>query len=131
MHWIFYSFVYFFICAVAFAQEYPFVNYTPKDGLANSLVKSAFQDSKGRMFFLTHTGLSVYDGTRFKNYTQSSGLANDIVNDIFEAGQASVLIATNTGVLNTLVHGKTGIYQTSDGFCPVINHFFKSRDNNL
>jgi ligand-binding sensor domain-containing protein len=104
MHRILFSIAYFFICSITFAQEYPFVHYTPKDGLANSRVRSVFQDSKGRMFFLTHTGLSVYDGTRFENYTLSNGLANDIVNDIFEAGLDSFFIATNTGVINTLVH---------------------------
>ena len=59
---------YFFICVNCSAQQYPFVHYTPKDGLVNSRVKKAYQDNKGRMYFLTAGGLSVYDGTRFRNY---------------------------------------------------------------
>ncbi|HKB44022.1 MAG TPA: hypothetical protein VKC90_06525, partial [Chitinophagaceae bacterium] len=60
---------YLFFCANCFAQQYPFVHYTPKDGLVSSRVKKVYQDSKGRMYFLTFGGLSVYDGARFRNYT--------------------------------------------------------------
>lgn len=118
----------FLICVNCFSQQYPFVYYTPKDGLVNSRVRSIKQDSKGRMHFLTYGGLSIYDGTRFINYHQPDGLANELVNDIVEITPDSFLIATNTQKLNTLVHGKIGTYQTSDGFCPVINRFLKSSD---
>jgi ligand-binding sensor domain-containing protein len=59
----------FFIYATCFTQQYPFVHYTPKDGLVSNRVRSIYQDSKGRMYFLTMNGLSVYDGARFINYT--------------------------------------------------------------
>lgn len=119
---------------VCFAQspgphgQYPFVYYSPKDGLVNSHVRKSFQDSKGRMYFLTNNGLSVYDGTRFINYGEEEGLANEVVNDIAEIGTDTLLVATNTSRLNTLVRGKIGDYQTADGFCPVINRFLKSKD---
>ena len=54
----------FVIWVSAVAQQYPFVNYSPKDGLVNGRVRKAYQDSKGRMYFLTFGGLSVYDGTQ-------------------------------------------------------------------
>ena len=66
----------FFICAKNFSQQYPFVHYTPKDGLVNSRVKKAYQDSKCGMYFLTYGGLSVFDGARFRNYTMQQGLAS-------------------------------------------------------
>src|SRR5260221_13913130 len=101
---------YLFFCANCFAQltessgQYPFVHYTPKDGLVNSRVKKAYQDSKGRMYFLTYGGLSVFDGARFRNYTTQNGLANNVVNDILEVGDDSLLVATNSGYhLNVLV----------------------------
>lgn len=127
---------YFFICARCVGQlaessgQYPFVYYTPKDGLVNSRVRSIKQDSKGFMYFLTYGGLSVYDGTKFKNYSYPEGLANELVNDLIEVAPDSFLIATNTSLLNTLVHGKLGIYKTSDNFYPVINRFFKSNEGN-
>src|SRR6185503_2162762 len=77
----------------SFSQEYPFVHYTPKDGLINSRVKSVKQDSKGRMLFVTFGGLSIYDGTRFMNYSQQDGLANDLVNDVIETSPDTLLVA--------------------------------------
>ena len=55
---------YFFICVNCFPQQYPFVHYTPKDGLLSSRVRNIYQDSKGRIYFTTQRGLSVYDGAR-------------------------------------------------------------------
>ena len=66
---------YFFVAiaigtASCFAQQYPFVYYTPKDGLVNSRIRSIKQDSRGRMIFITFGGLSIYDGARFINYNR-------------------------------------------------------------
>src|SRR6476660_635199 len=103
----------FLICIHCFSQQYPFVHYTPKDGLVNSRVKKAYQDSKGRMYFLTYGGLSVYDGIRFRNYTTQNGLASNVLNDILEVGDDSLLIATNSNAhLNVLVKGKISSLHT-------------------
>ena len=112
------------------AQLYPIVYYTPNDGLINSRVRNIKQDSKGRLYFITYGGLSVYDGSRFTNYGQQEGLANELVNDVVEVAPDSLLVATNTQKLNTLVHGKIGSYNTVDNFFPVVNRFFKSEDGN-
>jgi signal transduction histidine kinase len=118
---------YFFVCTNSFAQQYPFVHYTPKDGLVNSRVKKAYQDSKGRMYFLTYGGLSVFDGARFRNYTTQQGLANDLVNDIIEVGDDSLLVANNSSLyLNTLVKGKIGRLKTEGDTLPVINQFYRN-----
>jgi signal transduction histidine kinase/streptogramin lyase len=121
----------FFVCANSFAQQYPFVHYTPKDGLVNSRVKKAYQDSRGRMYFLTYGGLSVYNGIRFKNYSILDGLENNLVNDILEAGNDSLLVATNSGKdLNLLVKGKIRrMYIESN--CPVVNQFYRHEDGNI
>jgi signal transduction histidine kinase len=117
-----------FICTCGSAQQYPFVHYTPKDGLVNSRVRSIWQDSKGKMYFLTFGGLSVYDGARFKNYTLQSGLALELVNDVLEMGDDSIWIACNTNALNYLRGGKIKTFRTADGFCPTINKFIKTSD---
>src|SRR5690242_18271041 len=118
-------------CPAQFTEtrgRYPFVYYTPKDGLVNSRVRSIKQDSKGRMLFITFGGLSIYDGTRFINYSRQDGLAEDLINDVVEVGPDSFLVATNSAKLNTLVRGKIGTYKIADHFYPVINRFFKSND---
>lgn len=117
---------YFFICAVSLAQQYPFVHYTPKDGLVNSRVRKAYQDSKGRMYFMTYGGLSVYDGARFKNYTTQNGLLSDLVNDVLEVGEDSLLVAINTCGLNVLVRGEMKKSTMHSSECHVLNHFVKS-----
>src|SRR6476659_6367282 len=109
---------YFFICVNCFSQQYPFVHYTPKDGLVNSRVKKVFQDSKGRMYFMTFGGISVSDGHRFNNYNDKTGLKTDIVNDLIEMGDDSIWIACNTNALNYLSHGRIQTFKPADGFCP-------------
>ena len=108
------------------AQEYPFIKYTPKDGLINSRIRNVYQDSKGRLFFMTANGLSVYDGARFNNYSIEDGLANPLVNDVIEISPDSLLLATNTVVLNLWVRGKIKKVITADGYCPVINRFYRA-----
>src|SRR5258705_12407812 len=107
------------------AQQYPFVHYTPKDGLVNSRVKKAFQDSKGRMYFLTFGGLSVYDGARFRNYTRQNGLVSDVINDIIEVDPDSILIATNAPGVSALVRGKIITVKTEGKPSPLINQVYR------
>src|SRR6476620_8482982 len=119
-----------FIYSHCFAQQYPFVHYTPKDGLVNSRVRKAYQDSKGRMYFITFGGLSVYDGARFKNYTTQNGLVANLVNDVLEVGEDSLLVAVNTSALNVLVKGQMKKFIIS-GNCPIVNQLLKSNDGNI
>ncbi|HEY6503432.1 MAG TPA: ATP-binding protein [Chitinophagaceae bacterium] len=131
MQRVFFLAAYFFICANAFAQQYPFVQYTPKDGLINSRVRKSYQDSKGRMYFLTYNGLSAYDGVRFKNYTVQNGLASNLVNDILEIGNDSFLVATNTGYLNILANGTMSLLKANGDPTPLANQFYKHSKNEI
>ncbi|PWU04620.1 MAG: hypothetical protein C5B52_01280 [Bacteroidetes bacterium] len=119
------------IAAFGYSQRYPIVHYSPREGLINNRVKGIYQDSKGKLYFGTSSGLSIYDGTRFWNYTHENGLAQDLVNDFLEMGNDSVWIACNTSGLNYITGNKIYTYRTSDGFYPVINKFLKSSDSNL
>jgi len=89
------------------------------------------QDSKGRLYFITYGGLSVFDGARFTNYDLQSGLANNLVNDVIEISPDSILVATNSPMLNTLVRGKIDVFPVVDSFYPVTNTFLKSKDGHL
>ncbi|MBL7739124.1 MAG: hypothetical protein JNK14_07885 [Chitinophagaceae bacterium] len=126
-----------FIVADCMAQpaesdgQYPFVHYTPKDGLVNSRVKKAYQDSKGRMYFLTYGGLSVYDGARFRNYTTQNGLPMNIVNDIMEIGNDSFLVATNSSNINLLVNGRIEVFKPEKKISPLVNHFYRHDDGRI
>ena len=114
-----------------FSQNYPFIKYTPKDGLVSNRVQNFYQDTRGRIFFMTANGLSVFDGARFLNYGVTDGLASPVVNDMLELAPDSFLIATNTHALNVLVRGSMKPLPTANGFCPVINKFYQDKEKRI
>src|SRR6185369_14151351 len=119
---------YIFICANCFAQLYPFVHYTPREGLVNNKAKFIFQDSKGKIYIGTYGGLSIYDGSRFTNFDYNNGLGNSLVNDIVEMGDDSVWIMVNSSTINCVVNGRLKTFIPADGFTPVINKLIKCSD---
>ncbi len=112
------------------SQQYPFVLYTPKDGLVNNRARFITQDSKGLLYISTFGGLSIYDGSRFTNYTTDNGLSTNIINDIVEMGNDSLWIIPNTHKLHCLAKGVIKDIFTSDGFYPVINKMIYGSDGN-
>jgi signal transduction histidine kinase len=117
--------------SVTYGQEYPYIHYTPKDGLVNSRIRNIYQDSRGRLFFMTTNGLSIYDGARFNNYTTETGFPDPIINDAIEVGVDSLLIASNTSRLNAWVRGRIIEIKTTDDYCPVINQFLRTSSGKL
>jgi len=115
----------------ASSQQYPFLTYTTKDGLISNRVRKMYQDSLGRLFFLTYGGLSIYDGERFTNYSTEDGLANELINDVMQMGKDSFWIATNTHAMNCLVHGKIKTIKTANDFYPVVNELYRNKDGKL
>uniref|UniRef100_A0A7V2ZJL8 Histidine kinase domain-containing protein n=1 Tax=Ignavibacterium album TaxID=591197 RepID=A0A7V2ZJL8_9BACT len=78
----------------AFCQKYFFKKYTEADGLVQGTVREIYQDSKGRMWFGTVDGLSIYDGSEFINYQQEDGLTVPIVSGFLEISDGVMLVAT-------------------------------------
>lgn len=122
---------YFLFPALVSSQQYPFITYTTKDGLISNRVRKIYQDSSGRLFFLTYNGLSIYDAKRFTNYSTEDGLATELVNDVVQMGKDSFWIATNDRVMNCLVNGKIKKLVTADGYCPVVNQLHRNKDGKL
>ena len=118
----------FLICANCFAQLYPFVHYTPREGLVNNKAKFMFQDSKGKLYIGTYGGLSIYDGSRFTNFDYNNGLGNTLVNDIVEMGDDSLWILVNSQQINCIVNGRLKTFTPADNFTPVINKLIKCSD---
>src|ERR1700733_2168656 len=122
------------VCALLFfaqpskAQNYCFTFYTPKDGLVNNRSHFISQDSRGRLYIGTFSGLSVYDGTRFINYTAEDGLGSGLVNDVVEMGDDSLWVIPNTRALHCLVHGNLRNLYTADGYYPIINQMIHCSD---
>ena len=66
-------------CVEVFSQHHSYVHYTVKDGLPSSEVYSAFQDSKGYLWFATDAGVSRFNGYEFRNFDASDGLTDNTV----------------------------------------------------
>ncbi|HET6723983.1 MAG TPA: two-component regulator propeller domain-containing protein, partial [Chitinophagaceae bacterium] len=118
----------FFICTISVAQLYPFVHYTPREGLVNNKARFISQDSKGKLYIGTYGGLSIYDGTRFTNFDYNNGLENPLVNDIVEMGDDSVWVIVNTQKIHYVVNGRLKTFTPADSVTPVINKLLKCSD---
>lgn len=66
------------------AQQLPLETYTPANGLVDARVTRMFQDSRGRIFFLTREGFSIFDGQHFDNYGNEGPEQTGIINGIAE-----------------------------------------------
>jgi ligand-binding sensor domain-containing protein/serine phosphatase RsbU (regulator of sigma subunit) len=85
--------------ATVISQQYNFKNYTPKDGLASSIVNGIFQDSKGYIWFATQGGgVSRFNGRTFRNFTKAQGLVANEVNCVSEDQLGNIWIGTLEGV---------------------------------
>jgi ligand-binding sensor domain-containing protein len=76
----------------AFSQDYSYINYDTRDGLAGSLVYDAIQDKEGFMWFATENGLSRFDGKDFKTFTTKDGLPDNEVLKLFVDSKGRVWI---------------------------------------
>ncbi|UEG48986.1 histidine kinase [Ferruginibacter lapsinanis] len=76
------------------AQEYNYVHYDTKNGLAGSHVYSMCQDNDGFIWFGTDYGLSRFDGKNFKTYTVKDGLPDNDVLELFTDTKNRVWIGT-------------------------------------
>lgn len=108
--------------------RYPFVHYTPREGLANNRTRLIYQDSKGKLYIATYGGLSIYDGTRFINYNPRNGLASYLVNDFAEMGDDSIWVIPNANKIQCIVRGKLTDFVPDDKFTPLVNSLIKCSD---
>jgi len=57
-----------------YSQNYLIHHYLEQDGLASSKVSGMAQDHRGRMWFASSGGVSVYDGVEWRNFDEKDGL---------------------------------------------------------
>jgi ligand-binding sensor domain-containing protein len=76
-----------------FAQEYSYVQYNVKDGLAGATVYDLCQDKDGFIWFATDAGVSRFDGTHFRNFTLDDGLPSIEILKIFADSRGRVWMA--------------------------------------
>jgi ligand-binding sensor domain-containing protein/signal transduction histidine kinase len=70
----------------------------PPTGLINGEIYSLFEDSRGRIWIMTHTGLSCRENGKFTNYTTADGLSDDTCFFMLEDHHRNLWIGTGKGV---------------------------------
>jgi hypothetical protein len=68
---------------LVFAQDYNYIHYDTKDGLAGTTVYNLYEDKKGYIWFATDNGVSRFDGKNFTNFTTDDGLPDNEVLNVF------------------------------------------------
>ena len=114
----------------ALSQVYPFTTYTTADGLAQSVVSSFFQDSRGYMWFGTWGGISRYDGRTFWSYRNSSFR----VMSIGEDNKNTLWVGTTTGLARRALGDSSFRWTgTSDGTLPsnYVLTILKDKEGNM
>jgi ligand-binding sensor domain-containing protein/serine phosphatase RsbU (regulator of sigma subunit) len=92
---LFFRVIFFLFSVSIFAQETPMKYYTVKEGLANSLVPSIFQDKQGNMWFPTlGGGVSKFDGSVFKTFGLEQGLTNQMIRAVTEDSSGRILFGS-------------------------------------
>ena len=88
-----------FFLNISMAQQYNFKNYTPKNGLASSIVINIYQDNSGYLWFATQGGgVSRFNGKEFNNFTTKDGLIANDITCISEDKLGNIWIGTTDGV---------------------------------
>ena len=90
-------------------QQLPLETYTPANGLVDARVTKMFQDQKGRIYFLTREGFSIFDGQRFENYGATDNKRTEIFSDITEYKDGRVKIFSFDGNIYTVFNNKVTI----------------------
>ncbi len=83
-----------FLSKILFAQEYPVLNYTIKEGLVQMQVTCVFKDSRGIVWIGTKGGLSRYNGEKFVNYTFKNGLQANYISAISEDSKGNIWLVS-------------------------------------
>jgi ligand-binding sensor domain-containing protein len=85
-------------CVDASAQRYSFLQYSLKEGLTQSQVRSLYQDRRGFIWVGTLGGVSRFDGREFVSYNRQDGLLNNQVSALTELSSGTMLIGSSGSV---------------------------------
>lgn len=83
---------------VAMAGRLSVKGYTVADGLVDDDVIKIVPDSRGFLWFCSSSGVSRFDGYRFRNYTQEQGLPARAVLTMLETADGDYLFGTTNGL---------------------------------
>jgi two-component sensor histidine kinase/ligand-binding sensor domain-containing protein len=83
-------------------QSFFIRTYDEQDGLISSTVNGVAQDSLGRMWFATRSGISVYDGAGWTSYNRETGLPAQAIDRIRADARGGIWAVGNNPRLQLL-----------------------------
>lgn len=92
-----------------------YTNYTIENGLINNGVRTVFIDSRAQVWFGTKTGISKFDGRRFKSFSSKEGLINNNIKFIGEDTEGNIWFGTDGKGILKLAGEAFVTYTTNDG----------------
>lgn len=103
------------VSLTASSQQYTFIEYSLKEGLQQSQVRSLFQDSRGFVWVGTLGGISRFDGRNFINFNRSNGLLNNQISAIIELTDGSI-VAGSSGSISIIRGEKVESFKFESDF---------------
>jgi ligand-binding sensor domain-containing protein/signal transduction histidine kinase len=100
---------------LTFLKEGVARTYTVADGLGADVVRSLFQDSRGRVWAGTNGGLSLLENGRFRSWNAGNGFTSNVVRAIREDRQGVLWIGTNGDGLFRMEDGRFTRFTRQDG----------------
>jgi ligand-binding sensor domain-containing protein/anti-sigma regulatory factor (Ser/Thr protein kinase) len=85
--------------APTFAQEYPMVNYTTRDGLPGNQVSGLYKDRLGHLWLGTQLGSCWFDGERFEPFRVKYKPGSSVVASFAEDSQGRLHIGSIAGMV--------------------------------
>jgi hypothetical protein len=91
------------------AQTNQTITYTTKEGLPSNSIYRTIIDKRGFLWIATETGVSRFDGKKFRNYSTVDGLADNEITD---------LLIDSSGTIWVIPFSRTACYynETTDRF---------------
>ena len=121
MKFIFIFIVCNFVSLSSYSQTFYYEHYTVEDGLPSSQVYSAFQDSKGYIWFATDAGVIRFNGYEFENFDASDGLTDNTVFLITEDHEGRIWFGTFNCQLSYYEDGKIKPFEHNDKLAKIFS----------
>lgn len=86
--------------------DFSFPNYNTNNGLVTNVVHYGMQDSRGFMWFATDSGVSRFDGNRFRHFTTRDGLGGNEIFYIYEDSRERLWFLSFNGVPSYFHHNR-------------------------
>ncbi len=83
---------------LAFGQQFSFIQYSLKEGLAQTQVRCIQQDKQGYVWIGTLGGASKFNGNEFVNYSRTDGLINNQINCIQQLQNEQIVFGSIGGI---------------------------------